>query len=274
MPSANKKRILVTGGASGIGKAIAQRAIERGHSIIISDVNLAGADALAKSLGPNASPLSLDVTSMEGWEAALDQIWREFGGLDVLINNAGIVYPGNALSVPLAGHQHTMDVNFMGAMRGMLAAYPRLAAQGHGQLVTVCSMTAFIPSTGLASYAASKHALRAFHHAMALEQRNGPIDFSIVYPTATETPMLQQEAENDDTALAFAAPPVSPEYVGKVVIRAMELRRVEVFMPENRGAWIRKVGSSPKLMRALIEPGTQAGLAALSTRRGAAKPGT
>lgn len=269
MRTSRKRRIFITGAANGIGKEIATRAVERGHRVVLSDIDLTGAQEVASALGHGSSALQLDVSSEEGWARALDEAWRREGKIDVLINNAGIVHPGNVLTVPLADHQHTLDINFMGGVRGMLTAYPRFLKQGGGQLVTVCSMTAFIPTTGLASYAASKHALRAFHHAFALEQRNGPVDFTIVHPTATETAMLEREAQNEDTAMAFAAQPVTAEHVGRVVIRAMELRRLEVFMPESRGVWIRHVGSSPRLMRKIVDARTETGLAALAGRHGA-----
>lgn len=267
MRKAKSRLILITGAASGIGAATARLAAAKGHRVLASDVDGDGARRIADEIGDAADALQLDITSEAAWAETLDRVWKDFGGLDVLINNAGVVHPGNALSVPIAGHQRTLDINFMGPLKGMLAVHPRMAAQGHGQIVTICSMSAFLPSLGLASYAASKHALRAFHHAMALEERNGPVKFTIVHPTATNTPMLDQEAENDDTALAFAAPPVTPDYVADVVLKAMERERLEVFMPENRGRWIRHVGSSPRLMRQLCEPGIAAGLSALEKRR-------
>lgn len=269
MARKNPKSILVTGAGSGIGAAIARRVGARGDRVILSDVDLSAIKRIAGEIGANATAIRLDIRSEQEWDSVLDGIWEEFGGLDVLVNNAGVVHPGNAVSVDLPGHQRTMDINFMGPLKGMLAAYPRLRDQGHGQIVTVCSMTSFLPSPGLGSYAASKHALRAFHHSLALEERNGPVRFTIVHPTATETPMLEQEAENDDTALAFAAPSVTPEYVAEVVVDAMDKAKVEVFMPANRGAWIRHVGSSAKLMRQLCEPGLAAGIQALKARRAA-----
>ncbi|MCP3734012.1 SDR family oxidoreductase [Sphingomonas sp. RP10(2022)] len=263
------KTILITGGASGIGAETARLAARKGHRIAVSDVDLAGAKAIADELGGGSFALPLDITNAAQWEKALDTVWKTFDGLDVLINNAGVVHPGNARSVDNAGHQRTIDINFMGPLKGMLAVFPRMLAQGHGQLVTVCSMSAFLPSPGLASYSASKHALRAFHHAMGMEERKGPIKFTIVHPTATETPMLEQEAQNDDTALAFAASPVTPQYVAEVIVDAMEKAKLEVFMPQDRARWIRNIGTNAQMLRKLADPGIEAGVAALNARRAA-----
>src|SRR6202011_4980672 len=105
-------------------------------------------------------------------------------------------------------------------MNGMLATLPRFLQQGFGHFVTVCSMTAFLPFPGLSSYAAAKHALRAFHHSLALEQRDSPLKFTIVYPTSTETPMLEQEAQSG-LKLAFASPSMSAESAAKIILEAM-----------------------------------------------------
>jgi short-subunit dehydrogenase len=128
-------------------------------------------------------------------------------------------------------------------------------------------MTAFIPFPGIASYAASKHALRAFHHALALEERHSPVAFTIVHPTSTETPMLDQEAENDDVALAFAGSSVTAEFVGDVVLDAMERKAVEVFMPPDRGPLVRRIGTSPRALRKMVERGEEAGARKLQARR-------
>lgn len=260
------KTLLVTGGASGIGAAIVSLAAERGHRILIADINLAGARAVAKAVGGPVTATRLDITSVPEWERVLEEAWT-LGGLDVLINNAAIVFPGNAGSVSIDNHAATLDTNFLGPLRGMLVALPRFKAQGHGHFLTVCSMTAFLPFPGLASYAAAKHALRAFHHALALEERDSGLDFSIVHPTATETPMLDQEARHDDLALAFAGPSVSAESAAETVLRALDRKSVEVFMPPSRGRTVRRVGTDPKALRKLVTQGEEVGLKNLRARR-------
>ncbi len=254
----SSKRLLITGGASGIGAATARLAVKRGHQVMIADLNARGADSVARSIGRGASSTALDITSDAGWQTVLDKVWNQFGGLDVLINNAAIVYTGNAVDVPVAHHQRMIDVNFMGPLKGTLAAVPRFQAQGSGHLLTVCSMTAFLPFPGLASYSAGKHALRAFHHALSIELRNTPLHFTIVHPTSTETPMLEQEARDDAVALAFARPSVTPGFVADVILDAMDRRAVEVFMPPSRARFVRMVGTSPKALRKLVVDGQAA----------------
>jgi short-subunit dehydrogenase len=263
--TAEKKTILLTGGASGIGAAIAKIAVARGHKVLIADINLEGAISVAKAIGDGASAIELDVTRGEQWEHVLDAAWARFERLDVLMNNAGIAYAGYADKVPLAQHQHMLEVNFVGPMTGMLATLPRFLRQGCGHFVTVCSMTAFLPFPGLSSYAASKHALRAFHHAVALEQRDSGLKFTIVYPTSTETPMLDQEADRG-LKLAFASPSMSAEAAGAIILDGMEKQTVEVYIPSERGKYVRRVGTSPKSLREMVIRGEEQGAENLKVR--------
>jgi len=269
MAKTKKKTLLITGGASGIGAAMAALAVEHGHKVLIADIDEKGAAAQAAALGQSAASIALDITSSTQWERALDACWQRFGGLDVLINNAAIVHTGYARNVSVEAHQQTFDVNAMGPIRGMMATLPRFLAQGSGHFVTVCSMTAFLPFAGLASYAAAKHALRAFHHALCIEQRTSPIDFSIIHPTSTETPMLVKEAESDEVPMAFLSSSVTAEFVAEVVLKAMTKKTLEVFMPPERARSIRLLGTDPKALLKLADDAERAGQRNLLARRAA-----
>ncbi len=268
---AKKSKVLfVTGAAQGIGAAIARLAVARGDQVVLADINVSGAEAVAQPLGENALAVRLDITQAGAWEQALDQAWRRFGRVDALINNAAIVHVGHAENVPLSQHQQTLNVNFMGPLTGMLAILPRFQGQGFGQFVTVCSMTAFLPFPGLASYAAAKHALRAFHHGFAIEQRDSAFAFSIIHPTSTETPMLEQEAQSDEAPLCFSSSSVSADYVAGVVLQAMDRKTVEVFMPADRARTVRLLGTNPRRLKKMVEQGEAVGAERLKARRAAA----
>ncbi|MBN8943370.1 MAG: SDR family oxidoreductase [Rhizobiales bacterium] len=269
MKPEKSKVYLITGAASGIGAATAKLAVSLGHRVVVADINDAGAKAVAARLGPAATAMHLDICAEAQWSAVLDEVWARFGRLDVLINNAAVVHTGYARDVPVAKHEWTMATNFMGPLTGMLAALPRFKAQGSGHLVTVCSMTAFLPFPGIASYAAAKHALRAFHHAVALEERDAPVAFSIIHPTSTETPMLDKEAEDDAMSLAFAGPSVTPDHVAEVILKAVKAKTVEVFMPPERGRVVRLVGTNPRSLRKLVERNEIVGRERLAARRAA-----
>jgi 3alpha(or 20beta)-hydroxysteroid dehydrogenase len=273
MPKRKSKVLFITGAASGIGAATARRAAELGDRVVLADVNFAAAKAVAKDIGEAAMAVALDITRPEQWEEALDAAWARFGRVDVLVNNAAIVHTGRAENIPLAQHHQTLNVNFMGPVTGMLAILPRFKARASGQFVTVCSMTAFLPFPGLASYAAAKHALRAFHHAFAIEQSDSPFAFTIIHPTSTETPMLDQEAESDEAPLCFSSPSVSADFVAEIVVDAMDRKALEIFMPPERAKTVRLLGTNPRSLRKLVVRGEEVGAQHLEARRKAKAAG-
>ncbi len=263
------KVMLITGGASGIGAAMARLAAAQGHRVVIADIDTAGAERVAAELGDAAMAVRLDIRSPAEWESVLDAVWDRHDRLDVLVNNAAVVHTGYIRDVALDRHRATTETNYLGPVTGMLAALPRFNAQGSGHFVTVCSMTAFLPYPGLASYAAAKHALRAFHHAFALEERHGPLDFTIVHPSATETPMLELEAQDDAVAMAFAGPSASAESVAETILAAIDRKTVELFFPPERGKVVRRVGTSPRSLKKMVERNEVLGAEKLKARRAA-----
>ena len=258
---------LVTGAASGIGAATARKLAEQGHSVVLADINVARARAVAADLGENTCALELDITSETAWSHALDWTFARFKRLDVLVNNAAIVVTGNARDVSLEMHQRTIDTNFMGPLKGMLLVLPRFLKQGSGHLVTVCSMTSFLPFPGIASYGAAKHALRAFHHALSLEERHTPVHFTIVHPTATETPMLEQEEKDDSCAFAFVSDPVSAAVVADTILTAVKKKSVEACMPPDQARTVARLGTDPKRLRKIYDQIEAVGKQAQQERR-------
>lgn len=197
----------------------------------------------------------------------LDDIWAREGRLDVLINNAAIVHTGWARDLPIAAHAKTLETNCAGAINGMMSVLPRFKAQGSGHLVTVASMVAFLPYPGLASYAAAKHALRAFHIALSIEERDSPVAFTLIYPSATETPMLEKEARDDALALAFAGTPMSADEVANAIVEAIETRPQEIYLPPERGEAVKVLGVNVSALREHVEKNMTIGWRKLQERR-------
>lgn len=267
MQKENKRVMVITGAASGIGAALARLSATTGYRVVIADINEGAADQVATEIGDAAVAKRIDICSEESWKDLLDDIFRSEGRLDVLVNNAAIVHTGFARDVPIDLHRKTVDTNFFGAVIGMQTVLPLFRSQGFGHLVTVSSMNAFLPFPGIASYSAAKHALRAFHHAVAIEERKSPVDFTIVYPTATETPMLAKEAEDDAMALAFAGQSVTPDFVADAILRGIEEKAVEVFIPMDRGTVVKTTGVDPDALRAMVERNEVIGAERLQERR-------
>lgn len=261
------KVVMITGAASGIGAAAAELAVATGHRVVIADIDLKRAEETAQRLGTDAWALELDITSERNWQTSLDRVWEREERLDVLVNNAAIVHTGWARDLPLSAHGQTLQTNCLGAINGMMSALPRFKAQGSGHLVTVASMVAFLPYPGLASYAAAKHALRAFHVALSIEERESPVAFTLVYPGATETPMLEKEARDDALALAFAGVPMTAAGVAETIVQAIETRPEEIYLPPERGEAVKVLGVDIKALRRHVETNTAVGWERLRERR-------
>ncbi|WP_079053817.1 SDR family NAD(P)-dependent oxidoreductase [Streptomyces graminilatus] len=244
--------VLITGAASGIGAATAREAVRRGHRVALADIDLPGATRIADRLGPAAQAIELDIRDEAAWESALDAVADRFGPVDVLVNNAGIIHTGYAHQLSPAEHRHMVEVNLLGPINGTLAALSRMRARGHGHIVTVCSMTSFLPLPGYTTYGATKHGLRAFHHSVAIEERDGPVTFSIVHPPGTRTPMLEQEMADPSAVITFAEKPLSAEKVASVIVDAIVRKPVEVVHPAVGGRVQRAAGVFPRLMRFVI----------------------
>ncbi|WP_107467748.1 SDR family NAD(P)-dependent oxidoreductase [Streptomyces sp. MA5143a] len=250
--SEDSRVLLVTGAASGIGASIAQSAVARGHRVMLSDVNEQAVRARALSLGSRAAGCVLDVRDPQAWVRAFEAAEAAFGAVDVLVNNAGIIHTGHARDLGPQQHRDILEVNLLGAITGTCTAIERMTAQGRGHIITVCSMTAFLPLPGYATYCGSKHGLRAFHHSAALEERDGPLDFTIIHPPSTRTDMLEQELADPACAISFAEKSCAPEDIAKAVVDAITSRPVEVVFPALGGRVQRIAGVLPRLMRWVI----------------------
>lgn len=259
--------VMITGAASGIGAAVAELAVAAGDHVVIADIDLRRAEATAEHLGNNAWALELDIKSEMEWNSALEKVYEREGRLDVLVNNAAIVHTGWARDLPVSAHIDTIETNCFGAITGMMSALPRFKEQGSGHLITVASMVAFLPYPGLASYAAAKHALRAFHVALAIEERESPVDFTLVYPGATETPMLEKESLDDTMALAFAGLPMTAMHVAANIVQAMETRPDEIYLPPERGDAVKALGVDIEAIREYVDKNMSIGLERLHERR-------
>ena len=251
-PSEKGQVILVTGAAGGIGAAIAELAIAHGHRVMLTDVDEDAVRARAHALGERAAAHTLDIRDPADWNTAFDAARARFGAVDVLVNNAGITHTGTARELRPQQHRDIVEINLLGTITGVCTAIERMTAQGHGHIINVCSMTSFLPLPGYATYGGTKHALRAFHHSVAIEEREGPLDFTIVHPPSTRTGMLDQEMADPSSAIAFAEKSYAPERIAEAVVDAVTTKPVEVVFPPFAGRFQRIVGVFPRLMRRVI----------------------
>lgn len=194
------KVALITGAARGQGEAEARLFVAEGARVVLGDVRDELGEKVAASLGDAARYLRLDVTSEEAWQRAVAFAEAEFGRLDVLVNNAGVVGElGATERATLDGYRRTIDVNQIGPFLGMRAVIPAMRRAGGGSIVNVGSVAGLHGIPGLVAYVASKWALRGMTKAVALEVGRDEIRVNALHPGSVETPMMA--AATDRSAL-------------------------------------------------------------------------
>ncbi|MFL5779863.1 MAG: SDR family NAD(P)-dependent oxidoreductase, partial [Thermoleophilaceae bacterium] len=177
----------VTGGARGIGRAIATSLARRGALVAIGDLDGEAAQRTAGEIGGGAVGFAVDVTDTASFEAFLDGAREAHGPLEVLVNNAGVMVVGPLDVANAAAAGRVMSVNVDGVSNGMRLAVPRLRGSGGGQIVNVVSGAGWVAPAALATYAASKHAARALSDAVRDEVRADGIRVTAVYPMLVQT---------------------------------------------------------------------------------------
>ncbi len=190
---------VVTGAARGIGAATAALLVERGASVVITDVLDEEGAALAGELGDRAAYRHLDVTSEDDWRRVAAFAAEMFGAVTVLVNNAGILDPAAIEQQSLESFRRTIDVNLVGTWLGMHVLAPMLREAGGGVIVNVSSTAGLTGYPGLSGYCASKWAVRGLTKAAAIELAGARIRVCSVHPGAVRTPMT---AGIDEASLA------------------------------------------------------------------------
>jgi NADP-dependent 3-hydroxy acid dehydrogenase YdfG len=256
------KRVFITGAAKGIGAAIARLCVEAGYQVLAADVDEDGLSELRGALR-GIQTIPLDVTDLAAWESVAARAEAEGGPIDVLVNNAGVCLPGPCDRVSAEDDRLTIEVNLLGVMYGVRAFLPRFLSRRRGHVINVASMAAFAPAPDLASYCASKHAVRAYTHSCALDHRHAPVHWTLACPSAVETPMLQSMRERRAGAVVFTEKPMPPERFARAVVDAIRSPKREVLVPPARGRLIRLIGLFPNLLARGMDDAERKGLATL-----------
>lgn len=196
------KVAIITGGASGMGKADAILLAREGASVVVADVNEAGGQAVAESIGENAQFLRLDVSDEDNWKAVIATTVEKFGRLDILVNNAGMIMLGNVVDTDLADWRKIHAVNSDGVFLGCKHAIPVMAESGGGSIINMSSVAAIHGQSFVAAYTSSKGAVRSLTKSVAMfckEQKNG-IRCNSIHPDGVKTPMVVKVAMGKDVA--------------------------------------------------------------------------
>jgi len=295
---------IVTGAASGIGKALCQQLAASGATVILADLQGEQAELVAKSLrdqGGRASAFRLDVTELAAVTALVEQVYAEHGRLDYLFNNAGIGVGGEARDFDEQDWKQVLDVNVHGVIHGVMAAYPRMVKAGHGYIVNTGSVTGLFPLPGEISYTASKFAVVGLSHTLRAEAAALGVRVSVVCPGKIQTPIYEtSKVVGFDRAHVFDLWPegVSAEDCAAQILRGVAANRATIvitlharllwaayrlsprlaeFVGKRYMTQMRKhrLDAEPQMTRrdrarhqAGEEPRLRASLAGLATRRG------
>ena len=234
----------VTGGARGIGRAIAAALGGRGMRVAIGDVDAEAAERTGVELRCAAYPV--DVTDPASFEAFLDRVEADLGPLDVLVNNAGILHLGPFVEEDEARQRRQVDINLHGPIRGTKLALRRMRPRRRGHIVNVASSAGKLTPPGIATYTATKHGVVGFTEAARLENADTGIEFSIVMPGVVKTEMF---AGYED---ARGVQKVEPEDVAAAVVDALEHPRVDVWVPRSLGPVHRLTSMLPRRAREAV----------------------
>jgi NAD(P)-dependent dehydrogenase (short-subunit alcohol dehydrogenase family) len=191
--SVSGKIAFVTGGASGIGAALATKLVDGGAEVWIADRQIGPAQELAHRLnsgGAKAHAIELDVRDYSSFEGAVAEVVQQSGRIDYLFNNAGIGVGGEIDSYTLEDWNDVFDVNLHGVVHGIQAVYPLMIRQHSGHIVNTASGAGLVAVPGQGSYTASKHAVVALSKVLRVEAERHGVQVSVFCPGVIRTPIL------------------------------------------------------------------------------------
>jgi NAD(P)-dependent dehydrogenase (short-subunit alcohol dehydrogenase family) len=249
MSSLNGKVVLITGGARGVGAEVARRCNQQGAKLVLADLDAEPLEALAAELGGEANVVTVlaDVCDLASMEAAVAEGTARFGGIDIVMANAGIASYGSVLAVDPKAFKRVIDVNITGVFHTVRAALPSIIER-KGYVLVVSSLAAYAASPGLAAYHASKAGAEHFANSLRLEVAHLGVDVGSAHMSWIDTPLVQ-DAKQDLSAfnqmLKTLPGPLgrttSVERCGELFVEGIAKRATHINVPGWVGAmrWLR-----------------------------------
>jgi short-subunit dehydrogenase len=231
------KVVAITGGARGIGLATATVLHGLGARVAIGDIDESAVDDAGGRLGLQVHR-RLDVTDRQSFGEFLDAVEDAVGPIDVLVNNAGVIAVGSAIDEDDAVTRRLLDVNIFGVMLGTKLAAQRMLARGRGHVINIASLGGVLPTEGIATYCATKHAVLGYTNTVRMENRGRGVHFSAIMPTLTNTEMIA------GIGRATGFKNAEPEDVARAVASVIAKPRPQVVVPRSMGI----VASAQRLM--------------------------
>ncbi len=242
------KVALVTGGGSGIGRALCLALARRGVRVLVTDINLEAAQTVAGECGGPASATRLDVVDAEAVKACIEDYAASCGRLDFLFNNAGIAVAGEAHEIPLPMWRQVIDIDVYGVLHGVLAAYPIMLKQGFGHIVNTASLAGLVAAPLLTPYGLAKHAVVGLSSSLRIEAASHGVRVSALCPAAIETPLIDTQNPVDSPVpwipnvrrflTTLGGPPYPVDRCAEETLDAVERNLAVIVLPgQARLAW-------------------------------------
>lgn len=253
MSSVNDKVVLITGGARGVGADVARRLRRKNAKLVLVDIDAEPLAALAAELGESHVLTAVaDVRDLAAMQAVVASAVERFGGVDVVMANAGIATYGSVLQVDPEAFKRLMDINVLGVFHTVRAALPSIIER-RGYVLIVSSFAAYSAAPGLAPYHASKAAVEHFANALRLEVAHQGVDVGSAHMSWIDTPMVQ-DAKSDLSSFAEMlsrlpnplGKTTSVDKCGQAFVKGIEGRKRRVNVPGWVGAfrWLRPILST------------------------------
>src|SRR3954463_9232092 len=239
MGSVNGKVALITGGANGVGAEVARRLHAKGAKLVLTDIDESLLKEVATRLGEErVLTVAADVRDLSAMQDAVDKGIERFGGIDIVVANAGIATYGSVLQVDPQAFRTLIDINVVGVFNTVRAALPSVIDR-RGYVLIVSSAAAFAASAGLAPYNASKAGVEQFANALRLEVAHRGVDVGSAHMLWIDTPMVRG-GKADSAAfremLSRLPGPLgnttSVENCGEVFVKGIENRKRQINCPE------------------------------------------
>jgi NAD(P)-dependent dehydrogenase (short-subunit alcohol dehydrogenase family) len=249
------KIVIVTGSASGIGRAVSEQLAQSGAKLIMADMNESllheTVQALTRS-GASAKAVVLDVRDFNAVKKMVDDTFAAHGRLDYLFNNAGISIMGEARFFEYDDWKKLIDINLYGVINGVHAAYPLMVKQGFGHIVNTASLAGIIPTPGQISYVASKYAIVGLSNSLRIEGEDLGVKVSVVCPGLIDTPIAENNKLirlNRDKMRGLVPKMMPASECARVILRGVEKNQATILVTGlTKFSWILQ-RLSPALIR-------------------------
>ena len=258
------KTVLITGAARGIGAETARRAAAAGANVALVGLEPEELERVAAQCGSNAAAFECDVTDWQALERAVEGTVERFGGIDVVMANAGIAPVGMVRSVDPAAFERTVEINLLGVWRTVRTGLPQVI-QRKGYVLVTASLAAAIHGPGMAAYSAAKAGAEAFADSLRVEVKHLGVDVGVAYFGFIDTDMVR--ATDAHPALGElrknAGGPVAKTYpvsqVGKAVVEGMQTRARWVVVPRwSRALLVLRTALAPLFEKAAFKTAAEA----------------